>query len=422
MVSRGRRVVITGLGVVAPCGIGIEAYWQGLHETAPVGCVRALEPFGSGAVGLPPKELRRTDRFTRLAYAAAEQALAQANVERAASGSVSEMVGERGGVVVGTGLGGLYAWEEATANFLNRPDARSVSAYAGVRAPVAAAAAFLSRRIGLRGPCRTLATACASATDAVAHAALLIASDRCDLMLAGGTEASATPTNQAVLERLGLLSAGGVARPFDRSRDGLVLAEGAGMLVLEEYSAARRRGATLLGEIVGAGATADAYHDTQPDPRGDSAAACMRLALRDAGMSAQDIVQVNAHGSATQAGDAAEAAAIAGVFGLRSPHASADPVDVGGGVSGRSGTGALRVTAIKGATGHAMAAAGALEAVAIALMFQHGRLPGVVGLGTSGFASLPLASTPEAWSPGPTLSNSFGFGGYNACLVLVPST
>jgi 3-oxoacyl-[acyl-carrier-protein] synthase II len=256
-------------------------------------------------------------------------------------------------------------------------------------------------RYGFQGPCETVVTACATGTHAIANAARLIMHGRCDAMIAGGTEAAMTVTGVAGFTNMTALSAAGVSRPFDAERDGFVMSEGAAVVVLELWEQAEARGATILGEVLGGASTADAHHITAPSPGGAGALSCMELALDEAGLSPQEVVHVNAHGTSTPLNDAAEAEAIAKLFGTPGPA----------------------VTSIKGVTGHALGAAGAIEAVAAVLSFQHRRIPPTMGFATRD-PQLPeidiVTGDGRDWEPGPTLSNSFGFGGHNGCLVLAP--
>jgi 3-oxoacyl-[acyl-carrier-protein] synthase II len=234
----------------------------------------------------------------------------------------------------------------------------------------------------------------------VTNAGRLIATGRCDVMLAGGTEAGLTPVGIAAFTNMTALSSTGVSKPFDAERDGFVPAEGAAVLVLEEYGRAVSRGARIYAELVGGASSADAFHITAPSPGGTGAAICMEHALSDAGLTPSDITHINAHGTSTPLNDAAEAEAIAKVFG------SPGPV----------------VTSIKGVTGHALGAAGAIEAVASVLTIANRLIPPTAGL-TKLDPEIRLdvvAGEPRPWEPGPVMSNSFGFGGHNGCLVVVP--
>ncbi len=391
-----RRVVVTGLGVVAPCGIGREAFWEGLLAPAPVGPRRA-EGFDPAPWFDNPKDARRTDRFAQFAYAAADMAM--------------EQTGELGinparvGVILGSGIGGLTTLEEQIlVNY--QKDARRVSPFLVPMMMANAAAAGVSMRLGFQGPCTTVVTACAASTHAIGDAIRWIRSGNVDAMISGGSESSMTPTAMAGFTNMTALSRSGVSRPFDVDRDGFVIAEAAAVLVLEELEHARARGATILGEIMGAANTADAYHITAPSPGGGGAVACMEQALADAGLKPSDIVHINAHGTATSLNDAAEAEAITKVFGSPGP----------------GGPGPI-VTSTKGVTGHALGAAGAIEAAAVLLAMEKRLVPPTAGLVTVD-PEMPaidlVRDTARPWEPGPSLSNSFGFGGHNGTLVIGP--
>jgi len=262
------------------------------------------------------------------------------------------------------------------------------------------AAADLSMRYGLCGPCESIVTACAAGTQSVAAAARLVATGRCDVVLAGSSEAAMVPIGQAGFSNMTALSTSGVSMPFDAKRDGFVMGEGGAILVLEEYDRAVARGAHIYAELAGAASTADAHHITAPSPGGAGAVACMELALLDAGLQPEDITHINAHGTSTPANDLAESQALNKVFGTPGPP----------------------VTSVKGVIGHSLAAAGSIEAVALALSIAHGVIPPTAGL-TELDPEIHIdvvTGTPRPWQPGPALSNSFGFGGHNGTIVMVP--
>jgi 3-oxoacyl-[acyl-carrier-protein] synthase II len=391
--ASARRVAVTGVGVLAGCGIGRDAFWSGLLAPQPTG-ERRVHDFDPTAFFENPKEAKRTDRFTQLALAAASEALAQ-------SGDVG-VDPERAGVLLGTGVGGLETLESQV---IVRHDkgARRVSPFLVPMMMANAASAALSMKHGWRGPCETTVTACAAGTHAIGNAARLVANGRCDAVLTGGSEAAMTVTGIAGFANMTALSSAGVSRPFDAERDGFVMSEGAAVLVLEEWSAAEARGATILAEVLGAASNADAHHITAPSPGGRGAVACMAEAIDDAGLTPGDIVHINGHGTSTPLNDAAEAEAIAALFGPSGPA----------------------VTSTKGVTGHALGAAGALEAAAIVLSMAHGLIPPTDGTKAldPALPSIDLVlREPRPWTPGPTLSNSFGFGGHNGCLVIAPAT
>jgi len=387
----GRRVVVTGLGVVSPAGIGLEAFWKGLQAQPPLRRERTVEDFDP-APWLSGKQARHLDRFTQFAVAAAHMALED-------SGGAPEVDLARAGVQLGTGIGGVGTLETQVGVLAARGPGR-VSPFTIPMVMPNAGAAAVSLRYGFQGPSETLTTACAAGTHSVAAGARMVADGRCDVVLAGGAESSMTPTTVAAFTVMTALSKTGLSRPFDTGRDGFCIAEGAAVLVLEERDAALARGARLYGEVLGAASTCDAHHITAPSPGGTGAAACMRLALTDAELAPQDIRAVNAHGTSTPLNDAAEAAALATVFG----------------------PGAVPVSSIKGVTGHGLGAAGALEAASVLLSFLHRELPPTMGTtDVEPALEIDVVLGPRSWEPGPTMSNSFGFGGHNGSLVLGPA-
>ena len=387
-----RRVAITGYGVVAPCGVGREAFWQGLLGPGTTGGTSTRLPDWDPSPWFEsPKEARRADRVQQFALAAAAEALEQA-------GNVNADPG-RTGVVVGTGVGGLHTLEEQVVVRMEKGE-RRVSPFLVPMMMANACGAAISLRYGFQGPCETICTACAASTHAIGYAARQIAWDRCDVVITGGAESADTITALAGFANMTALSSTGTSKPFDTTRDGFVLGEGAGILVLELWDRAVERGATILGEVLGAGSTADAYHITAPSPGGSGAVACIELALADAGLSATDIRQINAHGTSTPLNDAAEAEAVAKVFGTPGPP----------------------MTSIKGVTGHALGGAGALEGVSVLLSFEKRLIPPTAGtteVDPAITADLVLGEA-RPWEPGPTISNSFGFGGHNGTVIIAP--
>lgn len=388
-----RRVAITGLGVVSAAGIGTEAYFTGLCSPAPVG-ERRVTGFEPNKHFASPKEARRCDPYTQFLVAAADEALAQA-------GSI-DADPTRCGAMIGTGVGGITTLEQQI-DVLNNKGARRVSPFLVPMMMANAGGAILSMRYGWMGPSENVVTACAAGTHAVGNAARLIADGRCDAVLAGGTEAPFTPTAVAGFANMTALSSSGVSRPFDARRDGFVMTEGAAVLVLEDWEMAKARGAAILAEVLGSASTADAHHITAPSPGGSGAVHCMQLALDDAGVEPADVVHVNAHGTATDLNDAAEAEALSKVFGT-----SPGPL----------------VTSTKGVTGHGLGAAGALEAVAVVLAMQKRLIPPTAGLSELDPELPPIqvvSGEPASWEPGVSISNSFGFGGHNGTLVMAPA-
>ncbi|MGH9118488.1 MAG: beta-ketoacyl-[acyl-carrier-protein] synthase family protein [Acidimicrobiales bacterium] len=398
-----RRVVVTGFGVVGPCGHGRDGFWSGLLAPQPEG-ERRTRGFDPAPYFTNPKEIRRSDLGTQLALAVGFEALQHAGLASRPDGVEDNPVvpgdPERAGVILGTGIGGLYTLEDQILTHQEK-GARRVSPFLVPMMMANAGAAAISMRYGFRGPCEVTVTACAASTHAIGNASRLITSGRCDMVLTGGYEASMTPVAIAGFTNMTALSSTGMSRPFDARRDGFVMAEGAAALVLEDFESAHARGATILGEVLGAASTADAHHITAPAPGGSGAVSCMELALADAGLSPSDIAHINAHGTSTPLNDAAEAEGISKVFGTPGPP----------------------VTSTKGVTGHALGAAGALEAVAVLLSMEHRLIPPTDGTDARDPELPPIdlvIGEPRPWTPGPTLSNSFGFGGHNGCVVLGP--
>jgi 3-oxoacyl-[acyl-carrier-protein] synthase II len=391
----GRRVAVTGLGVVAPCGVGRDSFWSGLFGPAPDG-LRQVENLDATSI-YGPKEIRRVDRFTQMAAIAAAEALADAGGLDGGLGADPDRVG----VMIGTGIGGLETIEEQF-RVLQEKGPRRVSPFLVPMMMGNRATADVSMRYGFRGPCEATVTACAAGTHSVANGARLVATGRCDVVLAGSAEAAITVIGVAGFSNMTALSTSGISMPFDVKRDGFVMGEGGAVLILEELDRALARGAHVYAEVAGAASTADAYHITAPSPQGAGAVACMEQALTDAGLAPDEITHINAHGTSTPANDLAESQAIAKVFGTPGPA----------------------VTSIKGITGHSLGAAGSLEAVALALTIEKGQIPPTAGL-TELDPEIHLdivTGSPRPWTPGPALSNSFGFGGHNGTLVMNPVT
>ncbi len=386
---QGRRVVITGMGVLACCGTGLDAFWDGLNRPQSEGERRVPDFDPSDWFG--PKDARRVDRFAQFSVAAADMAIADAGEIGADP--------DRAGVIFGTGVGGLETLQQQISVFVEKGP-RRISPFLIPMMMPNAGAANVSMRAGWRGPCETITTACAAGTHSVAAAARLVAGGRCDVAIGGGAEAAMTGVGIGSFTNMTALSTTGVSRPFDARRDGFVITEGAGALVLESLEHARRRGARIYGEILGAGSTADAHHITAPAPGGNGAAACMELALADAGIAAGDIGHINAHGTSTPLNDMAESQAIAKVFGHPGPP----------------------VTSTKGVTGHALGGAGAIEAVAVTLSIVRRLIPPTAGYEEPDpdITLDVVHGSARPWEPAPSLSNSFGFGGHNGTLVIGP--
>ncbi|HEX2296026.1 MAG TPA: beta-ketoacyl-ACP synthase II [Actinomycetota bacterium] len=402
--------VVTGVGVVTPIGTGAGAFWDALvggrSGAAPIegfdasayatriACqVRDFDPSSY----METRAAARADRFTQLAVAAGVLAWDDA-------GLGDDLDRTRAGAIVGSGIGGLYTIEEQAA-VLAGGGPRRVSPFTVPKLMPNAAAAALAMQLGLRGLNHCVTSACATGAHAVGEALLAIRSGRADVVLAGGTEAALTPLGLAAFDRMGALSRRNdeperASRPFDAGRDGFVFGEGAGVLVLESPEHARRRGARAIARVAGYGATADAYHLTQPDPDGDGAARAMTAALDDARVDPADVDYVNAHGTSTPYNDRVETVAIKRALGPESKR--------------------IPVTSTKSQTGHLLGAAGAVEAAATALVIQRGVVPRTLNLEEPDpECDLDyVADEPRAQRVSVALSNSFGFGGQNACLVL----
>jgi 3-oxoacyl-[acyl-carrier-protein] synthase II len=384
----GRRVAVTGLGAITCCGVGVDALWDGLlHPSVVGGEVRGYEPtewFGA-------KEVRQLDRFAQLSMVAGDMA-----VQDAGDLAVDPA---KAGVIFATGVGGFETLADQVGVY-NAKGADRVSPRLVPMMMANAGAAGISMRLGWRGPSEVICTACAAGTHAIAGAARLVATGRCDVAIGGGSEASMHPVALAAFKNMTALSTSGNSRPFDARRDGFVMTEGAAALVLEAWDRAVARGATIYAELAGGASTADAHHITAPAPDGGGAVACMELALADAGIEVGDVGHINAHGTSTPLNDLAEARAITKVFGEPGPL----------------------VTSTKGVTGHGLAAAGAIEAVASVLTIRHATIPPTAGYEEPDpeITIQVVHGEPRAWSPSAVLSNSFGFGGHNGCLVLLP--
>ena len=387
-----RKVVVTGLGVVASCGIGIESFWEGLCGKPPTGD-RRVENFDPSDYFENPKDSRRADRCTQFAIAAAHMAMDQ-------TGELTAKA-DRSGVFIGTGIGGIETLEEQIGVLLEKGSRRVSPFLVPMMMPNAASAA-VSMKYGFQGPAENTCTACAAGTHAIINASRLIASDRCDVVIAGGTEAAFTGSSIAGFTNMTAFSTEGISRPFDLERDGFVMGEGAGILVLEEKEMAEARGAKIYAEILGGASNADAHHITAPSPGGTGAEKCINLALEDSGIEPETVGYINAHGTSTPLNDLGEAQAINAVFGPTGPL----------------------VSSTKGITGHTLGAAGAIEAVAVVIAIQKSLVPPTAGF-TNPDPDMPeinlVHGEPAAWIPAPSISNSFGFGGHNGCLVIGPA-
>jgi 3-oxoacyl-[acyl-carrier-protein] synthase II len=393
-------VVVTGVGAVTPLGVGARALCE--RWSAGVSGIRdgeaACVDFDPGDF-LSVKEARRADRFTQLAIAACAEALADASWE-------DELPYDprRVGCVLGTGIGGISTLVDGQ-DALRERGPESVSPLAVPLMMSNAGSAALSMRHGLRGPSFTVTTACASGAHALGSALRMLQTGEADAVLAGGSEAGLAPLARAAFAALDALSESGISRPFDARRDGFVMGEGAAVLVLERSAGARARGARVLGTIRGYGSTSDAFHITAPREDGEGQADAMVAALADAGVSAEDIDYVNAHGTSTPLNDRAETRAIKLALGKRARE--------------------IPVSSTKSAIGHLLGAAGAVEAVATLLALRDRIAPPTLGWSERDedldLDYVPGTARPLRVSegrPALALSNSFGFGGHNAVLCL----
>jgi 3-oxoacyl-[acyl-carrier-protein] synthase II len=394
------RVAITGLGAVTPLGVGagelIGRWAEGASGIADgEGRCADFDP----ADHLSRKELRRADRFTQMALTASGEALAQAGFN-----GEKPVEAERTACVIGTGIGGIGTIEEQHL-VLEHKGAAQVSPLAIPLLMANAASGSVAMKNDLRGQCYGVVSACAAGAHAIGAGVRMIQYGDADACLVGGSEAAITPLASAAFGSMAAISPTGESRPFDARRDGFVMGEGAGALMLEDEEAARERGAEILGVIVGYGATADAHHLTAPEPSGDGAARAIAAALEDAGIAPDGIDYVNAHGTSTPLNDRAETEALQTALGDRA--------------------GEIPVSSLKSSIGHLLGAAGAVEAVATALALQRGVAPPTVGweerdegmdLDYVPDSARPLEA--DGARPLRAISNSFGFGGHNAVLCI----
>jgi len=405
-----RRVVATGLGVVAPNGIGVEAFWESLvngvsgidhitrfdasrHDTKIAAEVKGFDPL----LYMEKKEVKKMDRFIHYALAGAIMAVDDATL------TVKDNERSRFGVLIGTGMGGIPALEETHKTLLEKGPNR-ISPFFIPSIITNLASGHIAIRFGLRGPNSCVSTACASGNHAIGESFELIRRGMADVMFAGGAEAVISPLTIGGFGAMKALSTRNDApqrasRPFDKGRDGFVMGEGAGILILEELDHALQRGAKIYAELKGYGMSADAYHMTAPEPEGAGAMASMILALEAAGLHPEEVDYINAHGTSTQAGDASETKAIKGVFG---DHAYR-----------------LAVSSIKSMTGHLLGAAGGVESVATVLTLHHGVIPPTINYDEPD-PECDLDYVPNKarrTKVRVAFNNSFGFGGTNATLV-----
>jgi 3-oxoacyl-[acyl-carrier-protein] synthase II len=404
-----RRVAVTGVGVVSPVGIGVPKFWDsllagvsGAHAIStfdvseyPVRFAATVDDFDPTA-SLDTKEARRMSRFQQFAVVAADEAMADAGL-----GRMEGEESERCGVIVGSGIGGLQLMEDQKAQLLERgPSRTSPMLVAGMIVDLAAG--HISIRYNLRGINFAVVSACATGNHAIGEAFEVIRRGSADVVVAGGFDAGVTPLGLAGFCAARALSTRnddpqGASRPFDSGRDGFVIGEGGGALILEEWDHAVARGANIRAEVLGYGATADAYHMTAPAPDGNGARRAMSLAVAQSGVAPSEIGYINAHGTSTELGDAAESGAIRAVFGADAPP----------------------VSSTKSMTGHLLGGAAALEAVACVRALETGILPPTINY-CDPDPACDLDYVPNVarkTDPAIALSNSFGFGGHNATII-----
>jgi 3-oxoacyl-[acyl-carrier-protein] synthase II len=402
---------VTGLGLLSPVGIGIENNWtaildarSGIGEITlfdasdyPVRIAGEVTDF-CGSNFFSSKELRKLDRYEQFAIVAARMAVEDAGLDR------TSLEGDRTGVLIGTGLGGLESFWDAVVTIRDKGPKR-VSPFTIPKIIANLASGYVSIEFGARGPNLASVSACATGAHSIGDAARLIAMGDADAMIAGGVEATVGPVCLAGFAAMKALSTRNddpttASRPFDLNRDGFVAAEGAAVVTLELLEKARARGARIYAEVAGYGQSSDAYHITSPDPDGRGAQLAMRNALADAGLAADGIQYINAHGTSTPFNDAIETAAVKGVFGAAAED--------------------LWISSTKSCTGHLLGAAGALEAAYTALAIQRNEAPPTANYETPDpecdLDYVPCKSRQREISA--ALSNSFGFGGTNVCLAL----
>lgn len=409
--SNHRRIVVTGMGVVSPLGCSVERFWDRLIAGA--SGIRRVERFSTDGfdvcIGgecldfrleefLDRRAEKRLDRFSQFAMHCANQAVRDAGLD------FSREDPYRVATHIGSGMGGLQELEDQHSRLVEKGPTK-VSAFTIPKLMSNAACGNISMHFGLKGVSQTVATACASATNAMGDAFLCIRSGMADVVVTGGTEAALTPLGLAAFASMKALSARNdeparASRPFDRDRDGFVLSEGAGLLIFEELEHARKREARIHAEVVGYGTSSDAGHITQPQENGEGAAAAMRMALQTGGLSPEEVQHVNAHGTSTPLGDIAETIAIKRVFGSHAPR--------------------LLISSTKSATGHLLGASGGVEMIACILAIRHKVAPPTLNLENPD-PGCDLNYVPRTAREHPircALNNSFGFGGHNACLAI----
>lgn len=409
-----KRVVITGLGAITPIGNTVQDYWNGLlggvsgadritlFDASKFKTQFACEVKGFDPVAyLDKKEARKVDRFTQLAIVSSDEAIKNAGISK------DNVNPDRTGVIFSSGIGGLLTFQEEVMAYAKGDGTPRFNPFFIPKMILDIAAGHISMRHGFRGPNFAVVSACASSTHALIEAFHYIKLGKADVMVAGGSEAVVCDAGVAGFNAMKALSERNddpktASRPFDKDRDGFVMGEGSGAVVLEELEHAIRRGATIYAEIAGAGATADAYHITAPHPEGLGALNVMRASLEEAGMKPEDIDYINVHGTSTPLGDIAETKAILGVFG---DHAYD-----------------LSISSTKSMTGHLLGAAGAVEAIACINSVIHDIVPPTINHFTDDDGLDPKLDftfwKPKQRTVRAALSNTFGFGGHNASIIV----
>jgi 3-oxoacyl-[acyl-carrier-protein] synthase II len=405
-----KRVVVTGVGMITPLGVGVDSSWNNLIEGRPgIGKITQFDASSfptqiAGEVeGFNPedyievKEIKKMDRFIHFALAAASMAVNDAGLK------ITAETADRTGVIVGSGIGGLHAIEHYHSIYLEKGP-RKISPFFIPMLIVNLASGQISIKFGARGPNSAVATACATGSHSIGDSFRIIQRGEADAMIAGGTEAVITPLGIGGFNAMKALSTRNeepekASRPFDAERDGFVMGEGAGIVILEDLERAKNRGARIYAEIVGYGMTADAYHITAPSPGGEGAARCMQMALKDGNASPSEIDYINAHGTSTKYGDEIETTAIKTVFGEDARKVS--------------------VSSTKSMTGHLLGAAGGVEAVVAVFSIYNDIVPPTINLDNPD-PECDLDYVPHKarnMTVNCALTNSFGFGGTNACLL-----
>lgn len=405
-----RRVVVTGIGLVTPLGTGVDKTWQSL--CAGISGINRITRFDPSELPsqiaaevkdfdpadfIEKKEIKKMDRFIQFGIAAARMAVEDARLE------ITEAMADRTGVYVGAGIGGLPAIESNHIKFLEG-GIRKLTPFFIPMVIINLVSGHIAIMLGAKGPNSSVVTACATGTHAVGDAFKIIQRGDADVMIAGGTESTISPLAVAGFCAMRALSVRNddpekASRPFDAMRDGFVMGEGAGVLVLEELTVAEKRGAKIYAEVCGYGMTGDAYHITSPAPEGSGAARCMEVTLKDAGISHEDISYINAHGTSTKFNDENESSAIKAVFGKKAYD--------------------IPVSSTKSMTGHLLGAAGGIEAVFSVLAIDKGIIPPTINYEFPD-PECDLDYVPNKSRPSKVvtaMSNSFGFGGTNACIL-----